>query len=136
MSILKKYNETQSDKSEVLQHLEYNASTRSAWGRGVLEYARELVETLPDNWEFSNIALLEKELLNGASSWNEYSYGGCALIYDADICERLGSPSEQKRKKGGELAPNSRESWLDCQARALWQAFALVRRTCAGLVSD
>lgn len=136
MTILKKYNPTQSDKAQVLQHIEYNASTRSAWGRGVLEYARDLVESLPDDWEYSNANLLEKELLNGASSWNEYSWGGCALIYDADICERLASPSEQKRKKGGELAPNSRESWLDCQARALFQAFILIRRTCAGLVAD
>lgn len=137
MTILKKYNATQSDKNEVLQHLEYNArGLRSAWGRGVLEYARDLIESLPDDWEYSNANLLEKELLNGADDWKAYSWGGCSFCYDCDICERLATPSEQKRKRGGELAPNSRESWLDCQARALFQAFLLVRRTCARLVND
>ena len=65
-------------------------------------------------------------LLNGAENWRAYSYGGCALIYDADIAERLCAPSEYAKKRQGERAPNSRETWLDVQARALGQAATLI----------
>ena len=76
--------------------------------------------------ELSAVADLKKEVLNGAANWREYSYGGCALIYDADIAERLCSPSEYKRTREGQRAPNSRETWLDVQARALGQAASLI----------
>ena len=104
---------------------------RSAWSRAVHAYACELVEGLePCNASFdlSNETLLSKALLNGASDWAQYSEGGCALVYDAEIAERLCSPSELKRVRGGERQPNSRETWLECQARALGQAASLVRR--------
>ena len=99
---------------------------RSAWSRGVQSYALELVESAeveltPDN--------AKAALINGAQDWKQYSEGGCAEIYDAAIAERLCSPSELKRKRGGELQPNSRESWLDVQSRALFQAFKLIRRS-------
>ena len=100
----------------------------SAWSRGVHAYATELVESLDDSADLSNETLLNKELLNGADDWRQYSEGGCALVYDADIAERLCSPSELKRCKGGERQPNSRENWIECQARALAQASFLVRR--------
>lgn len=96
----------------------------SAWFKGVAIYADELRESLADN----NLPATKENLLNGARDWAQYSYGGCALIYDADIAERLCSPSELKRKKGGELQPNSRETWLDVQARALSQAARRVLR--------
>lgn len=104
---------------------------KSAWQQGVELYAQEFKETymeyLKSNGYGSDYAPpLMEILLNGASDWSEYSYGGSSLIYDADIAERLCSPSELKRKRGGELPPNSRESWLDVQARALYQAAVLV----------
>lgn len=34
----------------------------------------------------------------GARNWQECSAGGCALIYDSDIAERLCSQSELKKK--------------------------------------
>ena len=101
---------------------------RSAWDRGVHTYAIELVESLDSAADLSNEELLRKALLNGAGDWQQYSEGGCALVYDADIAERLCSPSELKRVRGGERQPNARENWLECQARALSQASALVRR--------
>ena len=61
-------------------------------------------------------------LLNGAADWSQYSWGGCSLIYDGDIAERLCCPSELKKTRNGERRPNSREEWLDVQARALFQA--------------
>ena len=103
-------------------------SGRSAWNRAVHTYAIELVESLDASTDLSNETLLRKALLNGADDWHQYSEGGCALVYDADIAERICSPSELKRCKGGERQPNARETWLDCQARALAQAASLVRR--------
>ena len=88
---------------------------RSAWGKAVQTYALELLDSLEG--EYSAAALL-----NGAKNWEAYSYGGCSLIYDADIAERVSTPSELKRKRGGDLPPNASETWLDCQARALSQA--------------
>ena len=58
---------------------------RSAWARGVHAYAVELVENLDDSADLANETMLQKELLNGADNWAQYSEGGCALIYDADI---------------------------------------------------
>lgn len=103
---------------------------RSAWGKGVKEYAEEMLEEMEFNAkhgyvsanDLSNKRLFEKALLNGADSWSQYSWGGSALIYDRDIAERLCNPSELKRTRNGERRPNSREEWLDTQARALGQA--------------
>ena len=75
-----------------------------------------------------NFQTLFTALLNGADDWRQYSEGGCALVYDSDIAERVCSPSELKRCKGGERQPNASETWLECQARALGQAASLVRR--------
>ena len=97
---------------------------RSAWRRGVKAYALEMIEGAEG--ELSAVADLKKELLNGAANWREYSYGGCALIYDGEISERLCSPSEYRKTREGERAPNSRETWLDVQARALGQAATLI----------
>jgi hypothetical protein len=118
-------------KKQLLTAVSAHKAGRSAWSRGVKEYAFELVESLEDGADLSNETLLRKALLNGAGDWQQYSEGGCALVYNADIAERLCSPSELKRCKGGERQPNSRENWLECQARALAQAAALVRRAYA-----
>jgi len=99
---------------------------RSAWARGVQAYAVELVEGLDDSADLCNEWMLQKELLNGAQSWAQYSEGGAALCYDADIAERLCPPSTVKRLKWGMRAPNGRENWLEVQARALWQAHRLI----------
>lgn len=103
---------------------------RSAWDNGVKVYTLELLESLEEGINGGYIdpeclegpALLKKALLNGAADWSQYSCGGCSLIYDGDIAERLCTPSEYTRKRGGNLQPNSRETWLDVQARALYQA--------------
>jgi hypothetical protein len=92
---------------------------RSAWRKGVKAYALEMLEGAEEG--FAPVTLL-----NGAESWRAYSYGGCSLIYDADIAQRLCSPSEYAKTRDGERAPNSRETWLDVQARALSQAANLI----------
>ena len=102
-----------------------NTPARSAWRRGVRSYALEMVFSAEGS-PLSGVGDLKKELLNGAANWREYSYGACALIYDADIAERLCSPSEYAKTRDGERAPNPRETWLDVQARALGQAATLI----------
>lgn len=107
-----------------------NRTDRSAWNRGVTVYARELLAGVVENVERAYCVTPQTRVefcriaRNGAGTWLEYSYGACALVYDDDIAERLCTPSELKKKRGGELNPNSRETWLDVQARALNQAAA------------
>lgn len=100
----------------------------SKWSTGVNEYAEELQEFLAEN----KLEATKENLLNGASDWKQYSYGGSSLIYDYDIAERLATPSEIKsrtRKDGSfNQMANTRESWLDVQARALYQASLRVLR--------
>jgi hypothetical protein len=113
-----------------------NEKPRSAWGRGVKEYAEELAEELEEaiqNGYFAedkltDRAALKEQMLNGAKDWSQYSWGGNAWIYDSDIAERLCSPSELKKTNGGERRPNCREEWLDVQARALRQAANMIMR--------
>lgn len=103
---------------------------RSAWDKGVTKYALELVEQLGEQINggyFEELDLTESKkvraaLLNGAADWSQYSWGGCSLIYNSDIAERLCNPSELKKTRNGERRSNSREEWLDTQARALFQA--------------
>ena len=73
------------------------------------------------------LKIFKKLLLNGAENWREYSYGGCAYIYNGDIAAALCAPSEYRKTKGGEKEPNNRETWLDVQVRALCQAELLIK---------
>ncbi|WP_317415965.1 hypothetical protein [Thermophilibacter provencensis] len=104
-----------------------NQRARSAWERGVVAYAESMLDELEPEEEL-HPRTVEKVLLNGAPSWHDYSWGGCALIYDRDIAERLCCPSELRRCRGGERRPNAAEEWLDTQARACFQAAQLVKR--------
>lgn len=99
------------------------AKSRSAWERGVGEYAVELLDSFDcDGDGDKQVEITMELLLNGASDWKAYSYGGCSLIYDGDIAERVCCPSELKRSKNGERKPSANEEWLDVQARALYHA--------------
>lgn len=108
---------------------------RSAWGKGVTVYAIELLDSIEEavngGWfdyeDLGSDNLVNKCMLNGATDWKEFSWGGSSLIYDGDIAERLCNPSELKKTKNGTRRPNAREEWLDVQARALFQASIKVR---------
>lgn len=110
--------------------------TRSAWERGVKTYAEELVEELReaveggyvDESDLSNRRLFERAMLNGAADWKQYSEGGCSLCYDGQIAERLCAPWELRKTENGRRDPNPRETWIDVQSRALFQAAQLVLR--------
>ena len=116
---------------DLLQRVE-NVKVRSAWNNGVKTYAVELLDDAASNRkceEFASLQELKEAILNGASDWMQYSEGGLSLIYNTDIAERLCNPSELKRTKNGTNNPNSRENWIQCQARALFQAWELIKRT-------
>lgn len=100
---------------------------RSAWNKGVTLYAFELVQELEERAAYEERnpepgKECREWMLNGARNWDEYSWGGSSLIYNRDIDKRLCCPSELKKTRSGERRPNSREEWLDTQARALYQA--------------
>ena len=101
------------------------SKARSAWAKGVKCYALDLVE---DSYKQDTDIVTVKMYvyLNGAETWKEYSYGGCALIYDYDIAKRLCTPSELKKTDFGRKQPNGSVTWLDVQARALKQAHMLI----------
>ena len=120
------------NKIDLLKKL--NATkTRSAWDRGVLGYALEIVDEHGDGDiqsvdDVLNYARDKHESLYSVAKWQ--SEGGCFEIYDDDIAQRLCTPSELKRctHKDGRLRDmaNARESWLDVQSRAVYQAYALI----------
>lgn len=105
---------------------------RSAWDRGVNMYASELLDKIAEEIKYCEECgdqipeISQTFMLNGAESWQKYSDGGCSLCYNKDIAERLCTPSELKRTRGGMRNPNSRENWLDVQARALHQAAYII----------
>ena len=106
---------------------------RSAWDSGVNAYALELAEELRERAEHEGRnpepgKECREWMLNGAADWQQYSWNGSSLIYNGDIAARLCCPSELKKTRDGERRPNSREEWLDTQARALTQACNRVAR--------
>lgn len=102
---------------------------RSAWRKGVCTYALMLID-LADDLENAisdnSVNIMRKSLLNGATDFKEYSYGGCAFVENEMIARTLCNNTEYKRTNGGDKNPNSRENWLDVQARALGQACYLI----------
>lgn len=107
---------------DVLAALDAERPARSHWGRAVQEDARDLVEGLECDEIPTNYKELCTLLLNGARDWAQWSWGGCGLVYDEEIAERYCTPSELARCRGGLRRPNSRESWINVQARAMSQA--------------
>lgn len=116
--------------------------TRGAWAAGVKVYALEILDTIEERSEYEghepeSMEELTDYALNGAKdhqkpndiyrAWSVASWGGSYLIYDGDICRRLCNATEQKKTDNGNKQPNAREQWLDVQARALYQAYNLIK---------
>jgi len=115
---------------------------RGAWSAGVKAYALEILDTIKERSEYEghepeSMEELKEYALNGAkdyqnpndiySAWSVASWGGSYLIYDGDIAKRLCNRTEFKKTDGGNKRPNSHEEWLDVQARALFQAYDLIK---------
>lgn len=106
---------------------------RSAWDRGVYDYAFDILKPLND--ELENVKA--DTLMNGVNTWKDYSYGGCALICDDDIAKRMCTPSEYKKYLNA--GPNSKLSdsdyWLgNVQTRALFQAMSKIRSAYTSII--
>lgn len=112
-----------------------NNKTRSAWDKGVKAYALDILANF-EEWQKFNESeglecpeLDERTALNGASDWDAWSYGGCGLVYDSVIAERLCTPSEIRKlqyKTGAMKQPAPCTNWLDIEARAARQAWRMI----------
>lgn len=127
-------------KIEMLIEALEKRTGRNAWSKGVNGYAKEIAESLKEAAEYEgrepeSIEELNECMLNGARDWSVASWGGCFEIYDEDIAKRLCTPSELKKTRNGERRPNSREEWLDVQARALYQAAQIIRNIYRGILA-
>lgn len=108
----------------------------SAWHRGVIAEAMDMLDNAEGWGDTLPTTGVRQYLLNGAESASQYVYGGCSLIYDADIAERYCTPSELRRTRGGELDPNSNETWLDVEARGVESAMGIIAHAVIGVVRD
>ena len=124
---------TEIDSFRLVRALDYvdKRKLRSAWDKGVSLYSHELLQNLlyytTMGEKLDGVIDAERKAMNGAKSWEEYSRGGFSLVCDEDIAGRLCTPTELRMCKGGLRNPNSHEDWIDVQARALFQAWEIVR---------
>lgn len=114
-----------------------NNKTRSAWDKGVKAYALDILANFEEWQKFNEseglecLELDERTALNGASDWSAWSYGGCGLVYDFAIAERLCTPSEMRKlqyKTGAMRYPAPCTTWLDIEARAARQAWQMIAK--------
>lgn len=111
----------------------HSTAARSAREKGIIQYADELLEAYLnnrglslENFQVRIGKITEADLLRGAPSWERYSRGGMALVSNEDICRRLCTKAEFKKKMGGLVQPVRGGDWLDCQAEALKKAAEIV----------
>ena len=97
---------------------------KNAQERGIYHYASDLLEEQADRTCTDHYPV-EKDLLNGAANWYSYTWGGCGLTNDEDICRMFFSPSMQKAKKYGNLPPHRGGNWLDFEAQMAMKAKGL-----------
>ena len=95
------------------------------WSRGVKVYAEKMLKDLLDRRRITDESTKvehtsRQELLDGASSWYEFSRDGRALTEDRAIRDLLSPTSDVKRKYEGPMF------WLDTQAEALQRAARIV----------
>lgn len=97
------------EKQEIINELvNASAKTRSAWQRSVVDYAIHILERAESYDEFGHLQISEYTLLDGAADWHEYA-------------------ASKARLHDGRRAPNASETWVDVEARALSQAWELLR---------
>lgn len=111
-----------------------NKKTRGAWNNGVKVYALYLLEGVifEEDDPVYTVPGLKDRLLNGAKNWQQYAAGGRGFVYNYEIARTLCTPAQLKRytyKEGGLKDPNRYETWIDVEARALSQAWQLIRDT-------
>lgn len=106
---------------EIIEKLESLKTPRSAWKKGVLHYAFFIMSEFDRETEIES----ETTLLNGAYDWKQASCSGCFYVNEV-IALTLCNKSELRMTRDGKRRPNRDETWLDVQARALFQASKLI----------
>jgi hypothetical protein len=96
-----------------------NVKASSAWKKGVKAYAIEMLESIENADVINSKEELKKAILNGAFNWKDYSYGGCTLVYNRDIAERLCTPSEFKKYMEGCTIRTDTKIGLMCRQERL-----------------
>ena len=107
---------------EIIKKLWSLKTPRSAWKKGVLHYAFFIMSKFDRETEIES----ETTLLNGAKDWKHASWSGCFYVNDEVIALILCNKSELRMTRNGKRRPNRNETWLDVQARALFQASQLI----------
>lgn len=112
-----------------------NEPCRLHWERAVKDYALEMIDQCDEKDITSYKQLLNHADINNMTDYaiaRNLSEGGCFEICNADIAKRLCTPSQLKRytRKDGTVRDLTRESWLDAQTRAVYQAILLLERAC------
>ena len=103
---------------EIIEKLESLKTPRSSWKKGVLHYAFFIMSKFDRETEIES----EATLLNGTKDWKQASYSACFYVNDEVIALTLCNKSELRITR----RPNRNETWLDVQARALFQASKLI----------
>lgn len=106
---------------------------RGTYQKAIYQYAFELIDNIADDYtttadelaHLESITNLKERALNGASDWNQYSWGGCSLCYNYDILSRLFCPSIAKKYENADSVGG--RHLLDYQANALAKAFAKIK---------
>ena len=90
---------------------------------GVLkDSSKKLFYIIMSKFEWETEIESETTLLNGAKDWKQASCSGCFYVNDEVISLTLCNNSELLMTR----RPNRDETWLDVQARALFQASKLI----------
>lgn len=117
-------------RNEIVNAINMKAKKRSAWDKGVKQYAFEILDALDDEKieKLHKATIYPALLLNGSTTNLDYSYDCKSLIFSEDIAHRLCTKAEFKKHCRGVVFtnPNKHETWFDVQARAILDAFLLI----------
>lgn len=117
--------------SEITSIIKASYKPRSAWNRGVKQWALDLLGEMDDKTEFTSLTSLLLEALSGSLDWKQYCYDDKGIISDYSIVEAFCTPTEKQRyisRLGALRAPNANETWMDVQVKAATQAWDLIER--------
>lgn len=117
--------------SEITSIIKVSCKPRSAWDKGVKQWALDLLDGMDNKAEFSSLTSLLLEALSGSLDWKQYCYDDKGIISDYSIVEAFCTPTEKQRyisRLGALRAPNADETWMDVQVKAATQAWDLIER--------
>lgn len=129
--------------SDLRTYISDTERKRGQWNKATAYYADLLLDSYIEicKWYADRnevIPALSLDIvLSGTSGWRQYSYGGCALVYDGDIAKVVFTPAQFAKWEQGRKV--TAEPLLDIQARALaagWRVLKSAQRyanMCANL---